>query len=82
MYEEIAKNTHSRALCIQFPLKNEAEKETLKASDIKCLIKEVLEQKQVVMTPREAPTRGFPLSEKLQRQLVQPGSSYRNSQCT
>ena len=32
----------------------------------------MLEQRQVVMTLREVPTKGFPLSEELQRQLVQP----------
>jgi len=65
--------THSRAFYIPSPCKNETDKETLKASDIKYLIEEVLEQKQVMMVLREVPTKGFPLSEKLQRQLVQPG---------
>ena len=73
MYEETIENTHSRAFCIQSLCKNEAEKEMLKAFDIKRLIKEVMEQKQVVMTPREMPTKGFLLSEELQRQVVQPG---------
>ena len=44
----------------------------LKAFDIKRLIEEVLEHKKVVMTPREAPTKGFPLSKELQRKQVQP----------
>ena len=39
----------------------------LKASDVKRLIEEVLEQRQVVMTPKEAPMKGFPLLEELQR---------------
>ena len=43
MYEEIAKSTHSRALCVPSPRKNKSEKETLKASDVKRLIEEVLE---------------------------------------
>ena len=73
MYEEIAESIHSRALCVASPRKNEVEKEILKASDIKCFIEEVLEQKQVVMMPREAPTKEFPLSEELQRQPMQPG---------
>ena len=65
MYEETAKSTHSRALCVSSPRKNELEKETLKASDIKCLIEEVLEQRQVTITPKEVPTKGFPLSKEL-----------------
>lgn len=73
MYKEKAKSTHSRALCVPSPCKNETEKEAFKASDIKRLIEEVLEQKQVVMMLREIPTKGFPLSEELQRQPVQPG---------
>jgi len=67
MYEETAESTHSRALCVPSPRKNELDKEMLKASDVKRLIEEVLEQRQVTMIPREAPTRGFPLSEELQR---------------
>ena len=43
IYEETAESTHSRALYIPSPRKNESEKETLKASDIKRLKKEVLE---------------------------------------
>jgi len=65
MYEEMVENTHSRALCVQLPHKDETEKETLKASDIKRLIEEVLEQKRVALTPREASAKGFPLSEEL-----------------
>ena len=60
-------------MCVPSPRRNESEKETLKASDVKCLINEVLEQRKVVITSREAPTKGFPLSEELQRQPVQPG---------
>ena len=67
MYKEIAKSTHSRALCVPSPRKNESDKETLKASDVKRLIEEVLEQRQVIMMPKEAPTKGFPLLEELQR---------------
>jgi len=67
MYKEIAESTHSRALYFPSPRKNELEKETLKASEVKRLIAEVLKQRQVAMTPKEAPTKGFPLSEELQR---------------
>jgi len=45
MYEEIVENMHSLALCVPSPGKNELEKETLKASNVKRLIEEVLEQK-------------------------------------
>ena len=45
----------------------------LKVSDVKRLIEEALEQRQIVMMPKEIPTKGFPLSEELQRQPVQPG---------
>jgi len=67
MYEETAESTHSRALCIPSPRKNESEKEMLKAFDVKRLIEEVLEQRQVVMMPKETPTKGFHLSKELQR---------------
>ena len=73
MYKETAESTHSRALCVPSPRKNELDKETLKSSDVKRLIEEVLEQRQVTMMPRKEPTKGFPLSEELQRQPVQPG---------
>ena len=73
MYEETADSTHSRALCVPSPRKNESEKEILRASDVKCLIEEALEQRQNAATPKEIPTKGFPLSEELQRQPVQPG---------
>ena len=73
MYEETAESMHSQVLCVPSPCKNESEKEMLKASDVKRLIEEVLEQRQVVMISKEAPTKGFPLSEELQRQPVQPG---------
>lgn len=73
MYEEMEESTHWRALCVPPSYKNKVEKEMLKASNIKRLIEEVLEQKQVVMMPRETPTKGFPLSKELQRQPVQLG---------
>ena len=73
MYEEAAESTHSQVLCVPSPRKNKSDKETLKASDVKRLIEEVLEQRQIVMTSKEIPTKGFPLSQELQRQPVQPG---------
>lgn len=73
MYEEMAESTHLRALCIPPPGKNEAGKEMLKSSDVKRLIKEVMEQKQIIAMPMETPMKGFPLSEELQRQPMQPG---------
>jgi len=65
MYEETADSTHSRALCVPSPRKNESEKEILRASDVKRLIEEALEQRQNGVTPKEIPTKGFPLSEEL-----------------
>ena len=67
MYEETVKSTHLRALCIPSPHKNESKKEMLKASDVKRLIEEALEQRQIAMTPKEIPIKGFPLSDELQR---------------
>ena len=67
MYEETVESTHSRALCVLLPRKNESEIETLKASDVKRLIEEVLERRQVVMTLKETPTKRFPLLEELQK---------------
>ena len=59
IYEEIVENTHSRALYVPSPCKNEAKKETLKRFNIKRLIEEVLEQKQLMMVPNKAPVKGF-----------------------
>ena len=73
MYEEIIESTHSRALYVQPPCRNEVEQEILKASNSKHLIEEVLEKKQVMMVLKETPTKGFPLFEECQRQPVQLG---------
>ena len=67
MYKETAENTYSRVPCDPSLCQNEIEHETLNASDVKRLIEEVLEQKQVMMVPKVTPPKGFPLSEELQR---------------
>ena len=72
MYEEIVENTPLRALYVSPPFRNKAEQETLKTFDIKRLIEQVLEQKQVMMVPKEIPTKEFPPFEECQRQPVQP----------
>ena len=73
MYKETAENTYSRVPYDPSLCQNEIEHETLSTSDVKRLIEEVLEQKQVIMVPKVTPPKGFPLSEELQRQLGQPG---------
>ena len=63
----MTESTPSRALYIPLSRRN-LDQDTLKTSYV---IEEVLEQKQVVTTPKETPTKEFPLSNELLQQPVQ-----------
>lgn len=73
MYEGTVESTHFRALCLPPPQKENTGDGMLDATSIKRRIEEVLDQKWVITMPRETLTKGFPLSDELQRQLVHPG---------
>ena len=72
MYEEIVESTMFGALYIPPSLKEYTQQELLKAKYVKRIVKEVLEQKQVMTILKEALSKGFPLSNELLWQSVQP----------
>jgi len=64
MFEETAKNTHSRTLYMPPLLEKDTPLELLKATYVKLIIKEVLKQKHVMIAPKDTASKGFPLSKE------------------